>query len=140
MTDSLPQEPSASPRLCADQTNATPADSDTPVERATAPGVDQPPPPTPAPKGEGGLVTTRATPRQAPAAGAHVAPPPAPDDPLLAFAPVPHKQARWRKRPTPANAPSPATSPTGWRKRARRRMPGAMTAGQEVRGFSQSLS
>ncbi|BDW83021.1 hypothetical protein MACH24_24590 [Erythrobacter sp. Dej080120_24] len=40
------------------------------------------------------LTPTRATPRQATSAVAHKAPPPAPDDPLLAFAPVPHKAPR----------------------------------------------
>lgn len=40
------------------------------------------------------LTPTRATPRQATSAVAHTAPPPAPDDPLLAFTPVPHKAPR----------------------------------------------
>ncbi|MFU7529564.1 hypothetical protein [Qipengyuania sp. ASV99] len=45
-----------------------------------------PKPPSPTP--------TRKTTRQATSAVAHTAPPPAPDDPLLGFAPVPHKQLR----------------------------------------------
>ena len=40
------------------------------------------------------LTNHRATPRQATSAVAFTAPPPDPDDPLLDFAPVPHKQPR----------------------------------------------
>ncbi len=39
-------------------------------------------------------VPTRKTPRQATSAVAHTAEPPAPDDPLLQFTPVPHKRPR----------------------------------------------
>ncbi|TRD12306.1 hypothetical protein FGU71_10820 [Erythrobacter insulae] len=40
------------------------------------------------------LTPTRATPRQATSAAAYTADPPAPDDPLLSFAPVPHTAPR----------------------------------------------
>ena len=63
--------------------------SDSPTD-AGAP----PPPPTPSSEEEGALVPTRKTPRQATSAVAHIAPPPAPDDPLLAFEPVPHVAPR----------------------------------------------
>ncbi len=53
------------------------------------------PPLTPPASGRGTDTTNRrATPRQATSAVAHAAEPPAPDDPLLQFAPVPHKQVR----------------------------------------------
>ena len=42
----------------------------------------------------GSPTPTRATPRQATSSAAYTAEPPAPDDPLLSFAPVPHKQPR----------------------------------------------
>ncbi|MGB3806311.1 MAG: hypothetical protein WA936_03850 [Erythrobacter sp.] len=42
----------------------------------------------------GPLANMRKTPRQATSAVAHKAPPPTPDDPLLAFDPVPHKAPR----------------------------------------------
>ncbi|GEM_PF-285608 len=100
MTEHSSTESLAPSRLCVNQTepdatdsaadkdNKTPEPPEVPLHHAShgpppRAGEDFAPP-----------IPTRATPRQATSAVAHVAPPPEEDDPLLQFAPYRHKQPR----------------------------------------------